>query len=251
MKEYRNIITREALFQRLNEDYKVDLGKYISEGFNIFQKEAGLFVGYAVVAVLLLFVSAFTIVGAVLVSFPLLAGYSIAAHQIKNGQPVSFETFFKGFSHFSDLLTLTMLTLGIFMLAMLPILVGGLMIGFNFESGSSFSLGIFSIFYLISIVGFIVISVLYFFSMNIVLFSELRGWEAMEASRKMVAKNFWWILLMSILVGLISQVGSIACYIGMLVTYPIGYCISYAAFADIFKLNESYSSEDDIERHFV
>jgi uncharacterized membrane protein len=257
METYRNILTKEMIDERLAEDYTVDMGKYITDGFNIFQKNIGLFVGYALVAVLILFASIFTIVGPLLVAMPLLAGYSIAAHKLKYNQFVDFNTFFKGFKHFGDLLVLMLIMMGITLAVMIPFgITMGMMMGGLSASGMEDALsgpmfGIIALLYFAAILAMIAISTFYFFSMNLIIFSELKGWEAMEASRKMVMKHFWWILLLSIVISLISQAGSLLFYIGLIFTFPIGYCISYAAFHDIFRLGDGSEDLNDPLKHLV
>ena len=58
------------------------------------------------------------------------------------------------------------------------------------------------------------------FALPLVIDKGLGFWPALELSRKMVMKHFWWTLLLMIVVVFLSFIGALACCRGMLVTAP-------------------------------
>jgi uncharacterized membrane protein len=59
-------------------------------------------------------------------------------------------------------------------------------------------------------------------------------WEAMEFSRKVVAKHWFLMFALQLLCGLLAACGVIACCIGLLVSLPFGMATLMYAYEDIF-----------------
>ena len=59
----------------------------------------------------------------------------------------------------------------------------------------------------------------------------------------MAKGNFWQILAFVLVVGILSQVGAFACYIGVIFTLPLSYIGKYFAFEDAWE----QISYDEIE----
>jgi len=85
----------------------------------------------------------------------------------------------------------------------------------------------------------------------LVWFYEMEPWPAMEASRKIVSKQWFMVLLFLFAVGLIAMAGLILLGVGILYTLPAMICALYAAFADVSRLNEASGGEADLIDHFV
>ena len=85
---------KEKTEQLIQQGYQTDAGKYISKGWEIFQKDMGLFIGYTVLSILISVISAIIPFGSILVSGPLAAGFYIVAHKINKGEEYEFGTFF-------------------------------------------------------------------------------------------------------------------------------------------------------------
>ena len=62
--------------------YDFDFGKYISDGFDVFKKEAGSFIGFGILSGLIIALAGMIPFGGVIVSAPLTIGYSIYAHKV-------------------------------------------------------------------------------------------------------------------------------------------------------------------------
>ena len=191
-------------------DSSFSIGETISEGYELFKQNAGLFIGYSALLFfgesVLLAIPVVGIIGLVAILTPLIAGFYIVARKTEAGHAVDFGDFFKGFDKF------------------LPLFLVGLI--------SSILIGIGLLFLLIP--G-IYLAVGYTFIIPIALFMLDDFWQAMELSRKVVARNWWQIFGFVIVLGLINLGGTLACGIGYIFTYPITACATYVAYRKIFE----------------
>jgi len=78
----------------------------------------------------------------------------------------------------------------------------------------------------------------------------MSAWEAMEASRKIITKQWFVFLGFGFIIALIGISGVIALGVGALYTIPFIYCASYAAFNDVVGTGEE-DIEDDVIDHLV
>lgn len=248
-----------------SEGYNFRFGDYISEGFNIFGKNIGGFIGYfllyVVISVVLSFIPFLGSIGQVLMSYPLVVGFYIVANKIRNGQTTEFGDFFKGFDHFGPLAILMLIYIGLMIVALIPffVVMGNIMmeiiplIGSNDISDAEEFLEIimgmnFGLVFL-TLVPVIFLVTCYLWAPMFVVFYDMSPWQAMEASRKLIMKKWFIVFLFSFVVGFIGAIGVIGLFIGLLFTYPAMMCAGFAAFADVTQLGEE--EETNIEDHFV
>ncbi|MGC9342953.1 MAG: hypothetical protein ACP5E3_09655, partial [Bacteroidales bacterium] len=142
--------------------------------------------------------------GGFLFAGPLAGGFFIAAHRIDKGRHVQLDHFFDGFKYFIPLF--------------LAIWVSALMV---FLGTLAF------------VIPGIYLSVGYTFVMFFVIFAKVDFWEAMELSRKLVAREWFSIFGLTLVLGLLNFLGALAFGVGLLFSIPITYCALYAAFDDI------------------
>jgi uncharacterized membrane protein len=212
------------LQQLIQNGYSVKTGTYISQGYEIFKKEIGLFVAYTFIYYLIIisisYVPFLGNVGTMVLGTPLLAGFFIVAHKIKRGEEVQFGDFFKGFDNFVELMLVGIIS----------------------------SLFIFIGIILLVIPG-IYLAVAYTFAVLFVIFHQNKAWDALENSRKLIHRKWWTIFGFMLVLGLINILGFLLIGIGILFTYPITMCALYAAFDDIIgaepELEEIHISPDD------
>lgn len=239
-------------FQRLiDEGYSFSLGNYISQGFAIFQKQMGLFIGFTFVFLLISMVGQFIpIVGplamSLFVSPALICGYYLVAHRIENGETVEFSNFFRGFDYIGQLALAALVMMLFYIVAMVPFFA---VVGFSVFMGD-FSNPNFPPWSILLMIPLFYIAIGYAWTNLFIVFYKMEFWPAMETSRKMITKNFWNILLFAIVVGLLAGSGIIALGVGLLATLPIALCAQYAAFADVTRLKE-VENENEIVDHLV
>ena len=80
----------------------------------------------------------------------------------------------------------------------------------------------------------IYLAIAWIFALPLVIDKKLGFWEAMELSRKVVTKNWWTVLALALLAGLVGSAGIVLCCIGVLFTVPLTYAVLMYAYEDIF-----------------
>ncbi len=195
---------KEKAEHLIQQGYETDAGTYIRRGWEIFQENIGMFIGYTLITVAISVAASFIPFGSLLVSGPFTAGFYIVANKISKGEPYEFGTFFKGFDFFVPLLLWT--------------LIGGVFI----------ALGLVAL-----VIPGIYLAVAYTFVPLFIVFGKMEFWDSMEFSRKLVTRKWWDIFGFVLLLMLINMVGALAFLVGLLFTIPITYCAIYVAFEDI------------------
>jgi len=59
-------------------------------------------------------------------------------------------------------------------------------------------------------------------------------WQAMQTSRKVVNKHWFQLFFFFIVVGIVAELGILACGVGILFTAPLAFCINMAAYEHLF-----------------
>lgn len=260
---------KQHLDRILEQGYEFKFGEYISRGLEIFQKNIGGYVAYALLAIVILAVSSIllslipfagSLVQSVFVTPPLTVGAYIVAHLINKGQEADFSRFFDGFQHVPQLALTALVMSAILLVSILPMFaiwgVSGFFDAFIFlEDDPERVLELFSNFplwSLIFLIPFIYFAIAYSWAYHFVVFFELNYWDALEYSRKMVSKHWFVTFAFFLVLGILGSLGFILLFIGIIFTYPIMLCAQYAAFADITRLlEEDEMEENDLLDHLV
>jgi len=219
----------------IRDGYQVNVGDYFGQGFEIFKRNIGGFLGFSGVVVLLTVVTFFVnfMLGFVLAIIPVLgpliamplsiavnlvvvsletAAVYLVAFRIIRGQEVEFGDFFKVTELF------------------VPVALAGLMVGFATFLG-----------YLMLILPGIFLAVCLKLTMPLIVDRKLRPTEAIGISFKIALKNWLGLFLLALVVGLLQFAGVICLGIGLLFTIPFGLCILAAAYNDIIGLTPAES----------
>jgi hypothetical protein len=262
-----------AKIQRLiDEGYTFNFSDYISTGFNLMSRNTGGYIGYFLLVVLIYVVgSLIPCVGglAVAVVAPsLVIGFAHVAHLQEMGQPLNFNDFFRGFDRLADLF-ITALLIGLLTVAAIVpgyiMLFVGLFSSFGDEFVGSNPEELFGEFpglilgnglalagLLLVIIPATYMSIAFSWSAYFVWFFNMGPWDAMQASRRVIQREFWRILLFVIVTALIGLSGLILLGVGMLFTYPAMLLMHYAAFSDVLRLEDSDTDSDaDVIEHFA
>jgi uncharacterized membrane protein len=195
-----------TLDRLIRNGYDFDMNKYIDRGYRIFSSQMGYFVGFAAIYLLASLIGGTGFGGIVTIVLrgPLLAGFFIVANAIIRNEPIRFEMFFDGFKIFLPLFLAELITQAFVALGLVLLIIPG-----------------------------IYLAVAYSFTIPFVLFLKMDFWDAMEASRKVITRNFWPFLGFFVILTLINIIGILTLGVGLLFTLPATYCIVYAAFEDI------------------
>jgi uncharacterized membrane protein len=206
-------MNQESIKNRLDElitnGYNIEIGNSINEGWELFKKNMGGYIAYTVIFALIIFtVSLIPLLGAIgniLISAPLAVGFYLVARKITKNESYEFGSFFDGFKFFGPLV--------------LASLIMGIFIGIGF---------------VLLIIPGIYLAVSYVLTYQFVIFGNYEFWDAMEASRKLITKNWFAFFGLMIVLGLINLLGVIALGIGVLFTIPLSYCTLYIVFTKLF-----------------
>jgi len=198
--------------------YQFNLSYCISQGYDVFKQNIGGFVLYTLVyfgvSIALAFIPLVGSLSAAALGSALSAGLFMAARKIKNGETVEFSQFFDGFK------------LGA------PIFLVGLIVQLLTAVGL-----------LLLIIPGIYLAIAYAFASMFVTFHGMDFWPAMEASRKVIGKNWFGMLGFFLVLGLINVGGVLALGVGLLVTFPITLCAVYVAFEEVVGTGDVLEEE--------
>lgn len=260
----------EKVQQLTTEGYEFKFSKYLSDGFDYFKTQAGLFIGFFVISFIIIIAASFIpLVGSIassVLSLTFLVGYYIVCSKIKQGNHVAFDDFFKGFSSIGQITIIQLILLGFTLIIFLPLLIFGFSIFFSgifsaikansFQEPQSVEelLALFNVdglipLFIITVILIMFMQTIYTFSAANSHFFKANSWQSMEASRKVIQQKFFHFFGLMLVIMLINVLGTLCLLIGLLVTIPLSYTIMYSAFDDIMQpdyenlINENTSFE--------
>jgi uncharacterized membrane protein len=187
-------------------------GQWVGAGWAIFKGDLGNFVLMTIIVLALTAVASTTIVGYAVVGGPLFAGLFLAVRRRMLPGPSDWADVFQGFNRFLDAFLLCLLTTIFCMIGL-----------------------IFCIF------PFFIVAAMYLFAYPFMVDRGLGFWEAMESSRKLIAKDLSTYVLFFILLCLLNFVGLMLAGVGLLFTIPV----SVAAVAVAY--NEAVGFQQDVQ----
>lgn len=240
-------------------DYQFKLGQYISSGFDVFKIEAGSFIGFLIVSMLISLVLAFipflgTVIN-LIISGSLGAGYSIVASRIVEKEDVTFSNFFDGFDKLGPFVIFNILIFCIF--AALAILAGGsaFLTLFTSSGGNIDFSELTSPSFLVTmgIIGFIsfIIFILLMYVPQYIVFDNMDAFSSMKASATLVAKKPFHHMLFLIVWGLIIIVSCIPLLLGLLVTIPAMQVSIHMAWRDMTNYDNRNNESVNVADHLV
>ncbi len=276
---------KKLIEDRIAYGYDFAIGRYLQEGWEIYKKFAGGFIGFLLLTMVINFVAGLVpVVGFIASTFilgpALQAGNYLVSEKIQKGKNFSFNDFFRGFDHIGQLALMTLILMLILLAVFTPTLFAfsssGIFAWYREVLGDPFGaadaplpdlsgrlVGI----TLLNLIPVIYLSVAYMWGSMFIVFFKAAAWEALETSRRLITRRWFTVfgLLLAIfgaflivyiptivLVALVPVLGIVlAFFVGLAVflVAPAIYCILYAAFADVTELITP--TEDDLEDHLV
>jgi uncharacterized membrane protein len=218
----------------------------IKAGWDLIRNQYWLFVGISAVGFI---IGSFVPLG--ILMGPMMCGIYLSLFQCRRGRPVEFGTLFKGFDYFVDSLIATLLHMipmvVIFVPSYIIFYIGFFLVlsqrGGEPDAGTMLGFfGIFAIFWLVLIVILIVVSVAFTFAYPLIVDRRLTGLDAVKLSIKAAMANFWRLLGLLLLTGLLSFVGVLFCYVGIFLVLPISFAAIAMAYEQVFGLGEVKSN---------
>ena len=187
----------------------VNMGKWLSEGWRLIFEDIGLYLLVALVYILIIAILSGTAIGQFIVLGPLTVGFFYILYRKLHGKETQLGDLGKGFNFFA------------------AAVISNILISIFVAIG----------FALCIIPGFVVLA-LYMFTPLYIFDKKLDFWQAMEASRKLVAKHVFEMSIFVLLLSIISIAGALACVVGLLITTPLCYAAIAYAYKDLVGFEE-------------
>lgn len=245
----------------IEEGYHFDLGDYIRQGFTLFQKSAGNFIGFAFLAGMMLFVAGLvpvigSMLGNLILTPALLVGGYLAAHKLNRDERLEFGTFFKGFDYVGQLALAALVTNLIILASIIPMFIVWYLTGTFDWVWSTIDNPLatseppaFPFWSFLLLAPAVYFGIAYSWAYHFIVFYEMEFWGAMETSRKIISKKWGLFFLFFLVLGLLVGLGFLVFFVGILVAFPVLMCANYAAFADVTEL--LVEAEDDLVEHLI
>ncbi len=217
---------------------QVEISGWIEAGWRIVTGNVWLWISAFLVVILLSVVLAVTVLG--IVALPMLwAGLYLMAFETLTVGSTSFDTVFKGFRRSGPLLAASVTWLGA---VLVPVLVvGGMVWGayaFGGETGANIGAwGVVVCYYVIYPAACVCVPPFIFFAFPHVLATGCDPVTAVRASWEVVRRNYLMFLVVNLVLGLVAYLGTLACVVGVLVSYPVMIAAHARAYADHFGLD--------------
>ncbi|MEP6912662.1 MAG: hypothetical protein ABI923_07900 [bacterium] len=214
----------------------------IKTGWNLIRNQYWLFVGMTAVGVMI-----GSVVPLGLLMGPMMCGLYLALFQTRRGQPIEFGILFKGFDYFGDSVIATLIHMIPIVAVFVPsyiLFYVGLFVIMGQQGGEPNSaallgfFGFFAVFWLVMMVILIALSVVFTFAYPLIVDRRLSGIEAVKLSIRAALANFWRLLGLLLITGLLSFVGVLCCYIGVFFVMPVSFAAIATAYEQVFGLGE-------------
>ena len=219
----------------------VDPIECIKRGWELIKPQYWLFVGMAFIGFIIGQVVPLILMG------PMLCGFYVCLFAMRRREPLEFATLFKGFDFFGPSLVAMLLhmipifviVIPTYLLFYISIFVAAAAQG---QSNSPAGvLGVFFTFFLVVTVVsvlIVIISVGFIFAFPLIVDRRLNGLDAVKLSFKGGMANFWRLLAMTLLTGIMTMVGFAFCIVGMYLVLPITYAAVAVAYEQVFGLKD-------------
>lgn len=212
------------------------VGCYL-EGKKLLGSQYGLFLGICFVGLL--------IGGAVpLVLYgPAFCGIAICYLKLARGEKVAFEHLFKGFDYFVQGLIATLVYIGATMALVVPFIILVFLLVALMASEQPILMLIAGVLLACLYVGWILViglaSMVFVFGSFLIVDRNLDGWPAMKVAFQGTMKNFWGLLVYSIVGQIAVVIGALMCIVPAFLMIPILFAGHLVAYRKIFGLEKT------------
>lgn len=212
----------------------------ISAAWDLVKPQYWLFVGMCVVAMLI-----GSAVPAGILLGPMMCGMYFTFFKLRRNEPVEFAMLFKGFDFFGPSLIATLLhiapimvfVIGMYVFFYVSLIVSVIAQGDDPHPGAVLGvLAMLMLFFIVVFLVIILISVGFTFAYPLIVDRKLKGFDAVKLSFKAAMANFWGLLGMVLLTGVLNIIGMMVCYVGIFLVLPIAYGAIAVAYERVFGL---------------
>ncbi len=235
----------QKLQNHIQNGYSVNIGQYFSRGYELFKANMAPHIVFGIVFFiisLILGLIPFVNFFAWLITTPIGYGIFLVNYKyIKTGAKGEFGDYFKGFDYFGAIVLPTLIT------AIVAVIIIALILGytifpvlFSDDKTAIFS-ALFSNWYLF-LLALLIITYLSLINATAIFIGVFNGegvFEAFKLGFSVINKNPILIFLFLIINSLLLMAGFLFLFIGILFTYPLYMCNTFAMFEDILGLPET------------
>jgi hypothetical protein len=221
----------------LSGNYQVDLGRWFSIATQHWSSVLGPFIGYTFLLLFIALLCAIPFVGLLLAIFlmpPLAAGFTIVALAQLKGKPWTFGDFFGGFHWYGSLVGMTLLSGLIYMVCALPAIIAYIafiIVPLQARRGGPGPEALLVVpALLVTFAAFIVFQVKFLYAPMLIIDRNFGAIDSLAGSWKLTRGNFWMTFLVVLLLQVINSAGAMACYVGMLFTFPLTILVPVAGY---------------------
>lgn len=238
----------QKLEQVSAQKFKFRIGDYLSDAYQIFTQQWMNFVLYTLALVFILGLSSITLIGPYLLTYPLIMGYFVVAEKIENKEEVRFNDFFGGMKNYGQYFIFMLVLLLCSFILFIPLFIWAITAGLftetmnneaTAEALSTLFAGSFFLLFPYLLIGSVLLQVLFFLVPYLIHYGNYKAIEALKISIKVAKTNVLYLALFVIVCSIISSLGAIICYVGLLATIPFGYLMIYSFLKDFILTKNS------------
>ncbi len=241
MSEYHNVVSRDKIQEYINgRPLATTGGAALKKGWEYVQKDWG----NAIITGLI-----FYFIG--IIGPWMMSGMFMGLYDEEQGKKkFEMNDLFRGFDNGHSILMYFLILMGLLFAILFGMFIvfGGIGAVIGGEDG--FALG-FALAYFLFFFVAIILTILHAFSIHLITFSGVSGWESIKLSAGIVKNNIGTVLGFTILSFLINMLGVMLCFVGVIVTVPIIYFASYYLFRDGLEIDTSPDGLDAAIEHLV
>ena len=208
-------------------------------GYDVIKDQYWLFVGMCFVAILIGSAVPFGILMG-----PMMCGLYLAIFWKHRGQPVEFGLLFKGFDYLGESIIATLIHVVPVVVIIVPFYIAFyavllFVLPRSGEPDPTALIGFFAAFFVFLVVVMVLImliSVLFTFTYPLIVDRRLGGLDAVKMSAKAALANFWPLLGLLLITGLLGLCGALLCYVGMFLVFPVTFAAMSVAYEQVFGI---------------
>ena len=227
-------------------DKPLDMNKALVEGWELLKEHFGLLVGSGAIFFGIVFAAAMIPLGQLFVQGPMMGGLIILMLKLSRHGQAEVGDVFLGFQNYLQLLLATLVQGAIVLASLIPgiiiLIIGIVVFGIGNDVPDPNPLGIALLIAggFLSLISILTASILIFFMVHLV--ADKRGTlgDALSATYKGGKMNFWSLLGMLIIIGIVSTlVIGLTCGIGTLFVIPWSTAVGVKAYEQIFPTHST------------
>jgi len=214
-------------------------GEILSEAKELIAPQYWMLFGISAVGMLIA-----SIVPLGILTGPMLCGIYLSLFAAMRGESVRFETLFRGFDFFVESLIATLILIGVMMVVIIPAYVLLFVAGFamGMAEGQGGGGGVAPMLFVLGMLVFVVLVFAFslfvcavtVFTYPLIVDRGLKAIPALKTSYRAVMANFGGVLVLVIVLGLLSFVASLLCYLPVFLVMPLAFASIAVAYRKVF-----------------